>query len=206
MLSELELNKLRENIKRHMGSHRYEHTLGVEKAAMFLGSILLPERISELRAAALLHDVTKELSYDEQFSLLSTESFELSDEDKATLPALHSFSAVPFIKANYADYASDDILSAVFNHTLGAEDITLFDKIVFISDFIEDGRTYNSCMTTARFLKENIKQENTLDENIDFLNQAILMAIDATVSSVLRKNQTPHSRSIAMKNNLQLKH
>ena len=205
MYSISELNSLRESIKQYMGTHRYEHTLGVENAAIFLGSIFIPELVTELRAAALLHDVTKEMSYEDQFSLLNAYGIALSDEDKSALPALHSFSAAPFVKERFANYATEHILSAVFNHTLGAENITLFDKIIFIADFIEDGRTYDSCIATARFIRENITKENTQEQNLYFLDQAILMAIDATVSSVERKKQVPHSRTIAMRNKLQMK-
>ena len=103
MFSEQQLDALRENIKQYMGAHRYDHTLGVEKAVIFLGSIFLPEHVSELRVAALLHDITKEMSYDDQFSLLSSEGLIISEEDKMALPALHSFSAVPFIKIRLCD-------------------------------------------------------------------------------------------------------
>ena len=81
--------------------------------------------------------------------------------------------------------------------------MTLFDKIIFIADFIEDGRTYDSCIATADFLKRNVSADNMLEKNLCFLDQAILMAIDATISSVVKKNQTPHSRTIAMRNKLQ---
>ena len=203
MFSEIQLNELRNDVKQYMSAHRYMHTLGVENAAIFLGEMLLPARVSDLRVAALLHDITKEMSYDEQFSLLASYGFALSEEDRAALPALHSFSAAPFIRLRFAEYATDDILSSVFNHTLGTENITLFDKIIFIADFIEDGRTYDTCIATAEFMRKNIVSENTFDQNLYFLNKGILMSIDATVSSVLKKNQIPHSRTLAMKKQIE---
>ena len=45
-----------------MSGFRLEHTLGVERMAVRLGELMAPEHVDLLRAAALLHDVTKELT------------------------------------------------------------------------------------------------------------------------------------------------
>ena len=202
MFSTFEINELRIAVRSYMSEYRYNHTLGVERAASALGSILLPESLSELQAAALLHDVTKELSIDEQLILLDSSGTILTDEDKATLPAIHSFSAVPFIRMNFPRFATENILSSVSHHTLGAEKLSLFDKIIFISDFIEDGRAYTGCIKTAELVRNSIKPENTPDENMFSLDQAIVMALDFTISSVISKNQRPHSASLAMRHSL----
>ena len=202
MFSTLELDELRTAIKTYMSEYRYNHTLGVEKSAVSLGNVFLPKSIPELRAAALLHDITKEIAIDEQLKLLYLSGFSLTDEDIATLPALHSFSAVPLIKNKFPYFATDNILSSVAHHTLGAEDISLFDKIIFLSDYIEDGRMHDNCIKTAEFVRNNIKPEKTLEENIKYLNQAIVMAVDFTIATVIKRNEKPHSLTLAMKSSL----
>ena len=127
----------------------------------------------------------------------------LSDEDIATSPAIHSFAAVPIIKHSFPEYATKDILSAVFNHTLGCADMSLFDKIIFLSDFIEDGRKYESCKATARFVKENINKDNPYEQNVILLNHALIMAIDFTVESVKSRNESIHSSTYKMKQSLE---
>lgn len=202
MFSEFELDKLRREIRTYMSEYRYKHTLGVERAAIELGNVFLPKSLPELRVAALLHDITKELSLDEQMKLIDFSDLSITDEDRRTLPALHSFSAVPFIKEHFAHFATENVLSAVAHHTLGAENISLFDKIIFLADYIEDGRVHDSCIRTAQYVKSNLSLGRALSENTEVLNKAIIMAVDFTVAAVKSKNSTPHSRTVIMRSGL----
>ena len=196
------LINLRNRIREYVGDHRYKHILGVEKAAAYLGEIFLPEKVSEIRAAALLHDVSKEIPVNEQLKILKENGIELTDEDLRTAPALHSFSAVPVIKDRFPEFATEEILNAVRKHTLGSSDMTIFDKIIFIADFTEEGRTYDGCVKTAEYIRDNITKNTTIKQNAYYLDKAIIMAIDFTVESILQKNQTVHSSTIATRNAL----
>ena len=72
------LNVLRKSVKSRISERRYLHTLGVEDMATKLGEHFIPEMISELRAAALLHDVAKELDYQEQIKIISDQGILVS--------------------------------------------------------------------------------------------------------------------------------
>ena len=200
--SELELGILKESVQKRMGESRYSHTLGVEEAAIYLGKLLLPEQVSELRAAALLHDITKEITYEEHIKLLDDIGLKLTDEDLQTRAALHSFSAVPMITEQFNHYATPNILSAVENHTLGRENMSTFDKIIFIADFIEAGRAYEGCKRTAEYIKHNLKETMSEADRLIILDEAILMSIDFTIKSVLQRNQRVHSRTLQLKKNI----
>ena len=58
-ITEKMLAELRERVKPYLTDKRYLHTLAVEEEAAALGSVYLPSDINRLRAAALLHDITK---------------------------------------------------------------------------------------------------------------------------------------------------
>ena len=60
------LERLRSAVAAFETEKRYRHTLGVETEAAALATVLLPEKTDELRAAALLHDLTKCRSDEEQ--------------------------------------------------------------------------------------------------------------------------------------------
>ena len=75
------LSNLRTSVKARLSAKRYEHTIGVEAMASRLGWILMPDKIYELRAAALLHDISKEIPYEEQVDLLSKSTVVYTDED-----------------------------------------------------------------------------------------------------------------------------
>ena len=68
-MTENMITHLRETVKASMSEKRSFHTLAVEQMAIRLGQIYAPDKIYVLRAAALLHDITKELRGDEQIKL-----------------------------------------------------------------------------------------------------------------------------------------
>ena len=197
------IEQLRLSVKNRLSDKRYAHTLGVEEMARYLGSIILPDKVDELCIAALLHDITKELSYEEQVSLLKSSNVEYTREDLDTKPALHSISALPFIQKEYSEYATLDVLSAVSNHTLGKENMSIFDEIIFISDYSEAGRTYPSCIDVRNHLLRNVKLGKNSKDNITFLHSASLMAINSTIDSLGRRGEQIHSRTYLTKGYLE---
>ena len=60
IITEEQLAELREAISKVLSPKRYDHTLEVEKMTEKLCKIYCPDKILMLRAAALLHDITKE--------------------------------------------------------------------------------------------------------------------------------------------------
>lgn len=193
------IDSLRELVRGRMSEKRYLHTLGVENMSKRLGEILLPDKVSELTVAALLHDVAKELSYDEHLELLRRGEVEFTEEDLSVKPALHSIAAVPLILRDFTDFATSDVCSAVFNHTFGAPGMSIFDEIIFISDYAEEGRTYRTCIELREYLLENVKKENSKEDNLLALHTASLRSIEATVRSLTNRNEQINTRTLKTK-------
>ena len=193
------LSTLRTSVRERLSDKRYLHTLGVEDMAKFLGRILVPEKLGELCAAALLHDIAKELTFDNQMAILSSSDVIYTEEDVLAKAALHSIAAVPIIKRDFPEYATSDVISAVANHTLGKDEMSIFDEIIFISDYAEAGRTYSSCCKVREYLLKNINEDKTLDENLKVLHTASLNAINSTIDSLLSRGEQIHSRTFLTK-------
>lgn len=196
------LDSLRETVKNRLSEKRFLHTLGVERAAERLGKIFLPDNVSELRAAALLHDVAKEMPIDVQLDILKKAKFELNDDDMMSEGVVHSFTAPIVVKNDFPKFATENILSSVLNHTVGSEDMTVFDKIIFISDYIEDTRTYPSCVAVREMLYSSL-QSTFESERIIALNQACLASINATFSSLEKRHLPINPRMEATKKSLE---
>jgi len=180
--SEADIESLRLAVKGSLSSHRYLHTLGVENAAVKLGMIFCPSLLPELRVAALLHDVTKELSPEKTKEILTNNDL-ITDDCMWNMPAVfHSLTAPSFIRKEYPLYATENVLSAVYHHTVGAPNMSLFDKIIFIADYVEENRTYPSCVSTRAQLFDGIT--SGISDKLTVLNQAILSSLDATILSL----------------------
>ena len=188
-----QLAELKEKISLRMSKKRFFHTLGVERCAKKLGELVLPNKVQELRAAALLHDIAKEIPIDTQFEILENHSFLLTDEDRLTTGVIHSFTAPIIVESDFLDFAQPDILSAVLNHTLGCENMSTFDKIIFVSDYAEDTRPFESCIAVRDFLFEDIEKLSK-NERIKRLDDAFLMALNGVIEALTRLQQPINSR------------
>ena len=59
-----QLDALRNTVAGNISAARFEHTLGVERAAAGIRRVLCPQKLKLLCGAALLHDITKEYSFE----------------------------------------------------------------------------------------------------------------------------------------------
>ena len=193
------INRLRDDVKERLSKERYIHTLGVESLAKELGKVIIPEFLTELSVAALLHDIAKELSTPDQLALLASSGLSLTQEDLDTLPALHSFAAIPVIRSCFAEYADENVLSAVYNHTLGNPGMSIFDEIIFIADYAESGRKYEACQEVNRYLSEHISPKNAPKENLMFLHNAVVQSINHTIESLAKRGKVINNRTLKTK-------
>ena len=192
------LDTLRESVAKKLSEKRYNHTLGVELTAERLAKIFLPEKVNEIRAAALLHDISKEYSEAELVNLLK-QSANIFESDYKTPAAYHAFCAPTVIQRDFPEYATSEILSAVFNHTTGSESMSLFDKIIFISDYIEPGRKYYQCIETGNRLFTSLKSCSTEKEQIFCLDSAVLSALSNTVAALYERGAHINIRTLRAK-------
>ena len=186
--------RLREEIKKRLSPKRYDHTLGVETAAFTLGSYLLPEKIQQLRCAALLHDVAKELPQEEQLALISTESRVLECELEFK-SLYHAFAAPELIRRDYPELASQDVLSAVFYHTTADACMSLFDEIIFVADYIEPGREYPECIETRETLVASLNKSESIEDKILALHRAMYSELTNTVAHLNERGAPVNPRT-----------
>ena len=109
-----ELSELKEAVRGVLSEKRFRHTEGVCEEITRMGTVYLPDRVSELRAAALLHDVAKDLPIEEQIAICRKHADpELGSAVKS--PAiLHGHAASYLIPESYPKYALPEIISAIY--------------------------------------------------------------------------------------------
>lgn len=195
------LKNLRNSVSSKLSEKRYIHTLGVEKMSVMLSELCLPEKKFELSAAALLHDITKEESVQFQQQIFSLENAKDEEADVFDNAVLHSFTAPYIIKRDYPLFATEEILSAVEKHTVGDEDMSIFDEIIFLADFIEEGRKYQDSVLIRKYVFDNMKLGN-ISENLCVLHRACIMEIDSTLSHLESIGKQAARRSLLAKASL----
>lgn len=178
-----ELASLRERIRPYLTEKRYAHTLAVEGEAAYMAKLLLPEREGSIRAAALLHDIAKKLSFEMQLNYIR--EFDIMEADKTpVMDVAHAFAGAAMVMKHFPDFADRDIVSAVKNHATGRPGMTVFDAIIFLADYIEPTRTHESCRELHDIFHANMNEARTPDERIAVLRGGTVEAMRRTVSYV----------------------
>ena len=156
--------ELKEIVKSKMSLKRFTHTLGVVEMSEKLAKTYNAD-IEKCIVAALLHDICKEMDM-EYIKNICKDNFmnELSEEDLENNEILHGFAGAYYVK-NELGINDKEILSAIKYHTVGAENMTSVEKIVYIADAIEYGRNYPS---VVKIREETFKN----------LDRGILMEIE----------------------------
>jgi len=81
--------------------------------------------------------------------------------------------------------------------------MSVFDEIIFISDYAEENRKYISCKEVREYLLININKSNSQEKNITILHKASLLAINSTIDSLTRKGESINSRTVLTKQYLE---
>ena len=193
----IDLDDIRGELFERLTFERYSHTLGVENTALSLAEILCPESVLNVQAAALLHDVAKEIPYEEQIKLIEEFGLIVTDEDLTVAPGLHAICGVAIIMRDFLFCANKDVLSAVYKHCVGDSRMSLIDKIIYISDYIEPSRTFDAAIELRQELLCDLSQISKTDL-LKKLDCAVLSAATATVENLRKNNRHVHSRTLRM--------
>ena len=181
------LDVLREALRGEMSPARYAHTLGVERAVAKMAKLYCPEKEQMLRAAALLHDLTKEYTPEMQEEVLLREGIVLRPDEMATAAVHHAITAPAEIQRRYPAYATPLLLSAVRWHTTGREGMTLPEALLYLADVIEEGRTYEACVALReRFFGVNIAEMDE-EARMEHLVHVLLISLCGVRESVIKK-------------------
>lgn len=182
IITEASLDALREKVRPYMKESRYVHALGVESECEALGELLLPDRKMKLRAAALLHDITKRLTPDEQKKFCDENGISY-DKSYLMSPALfHAKTGAYVAKRDFPEFTDGEILSAIRYHTTGRRGMTLFESIVYLADYIEPNRTFDNCVSLRKFFWDGISSGADAEKTFRL---AMIKSFDMTISDAL---------------------
>lgn len=191
---------LRERVRERMSPKRFSHTLGVEAAAEKIAKKLLPNDLYEIRCAALLHDISKELSVGEHIKIMDGLSPRPTESDYMSQALYHSITAPTVIMRDFPELATSNILSAVRNHTSGAPDMSLFDEIIFLADFIDENRTYDFCRSTREEFFREFDEARDREEMIEILHKTTVKVLNFTIVYIVKNTMYLNERTVETRN------
>lgn len=204
-LTEDELEALREAVKPYYTEKRLSHTLGVEREAESLGRIFLPEDVTRLRAAALLHDITKNLPTEKQLKICEEFGIITEDADIAAPKLFHAKTGSLLAERDFSGYTDGEIISAVRWHTTGRADMSLFDMLIYLADYIEDTRTFPDCIALRKMFYEGIEGAKTEKERFEVLRKTMIRSFDMTIRCLIEEGGLVDRDTVEARNRFILK-
>ncbi|MBR2870550.1 MAG: nicotinate (nicotinamide) nucleotide adenylyltransferase [Clostridia bacterium] len=115
--------------------------------------------------AATLHDCAKYIDYK------TVDGF-IKDDDLPE-PVIHAFLGA-FIAQNILKIKDQDIINAIRYHTSGRVGMSVLEKLIFVADMLEDGRTYEGVDTLRQFYQGDLDvcfRECLKEEMIHLINK-----------------------------------
>lgn len=145
---------LKEQLKTLLTPERYAHSLGVMETAEELAKIYGADR-EKAKIAGLLHDCAKNL--DNIYERCQDLEVELDEFEQKSPPLVHAKLGAEVAKIEF--YVTDpEILDAIRWHTIGKAGMSLLEKIVFVADLTEPGRTFPDAKALRRLSRQNLDE------------------------------------------------
>ena len=175
-MTQLLVKKIEDAVReKYANTKRLNHILGVARLAKELA---IKFGLDSLKAyiAGLLHDYYKYEPISEMLELINDKAVE---EKFKNAPQIYHAYASSVAAQKFFNIKDEEILSAIKYHVYGRVDMTLFEKILVISDFAEDSREYPRCKEVRKILDEG---------NFDL---AMYLCIKYTILDVINKGGIP---------------
>ncbi len=151
-------------LSKDLKESRLMHTLGVIDTYQ--------ADVKKCETAALLHDCAKYMPLDKMIEICERNFAKLNELERKSPALLHSKAGACLAYEKYG-IKDEEILNAIKYHTTGKPDMTLMEKIIFVSDFIEPNRTHSDKLPMYRMIAMadlNLVCMNVLKDTIDYLN------------------------------------
>lgn len=181
---------INENIKTNLNKERYKHTMGVEEEAVKLAQ-LYGENIEKSRVAAIAHDCLKYV--DDKILIDMAKKYGIeTDEIQMNFPQLlHGPVGAVYCREKFG-VEDEDILNAIAFHTTGRKNMSMLEKIIYLSDMIEPGRYFLGINEIRKLALQDI-------------DRALILSCNNTLSYVISRNFLIHPLTIEFRNSLILK-
>ncbi|MGO3732743.1 MAG: bis(5'-nucleosyl)-tetraphosphatase (symmetrical) YqeK [Vagococcus sp.] len=142
-------------VSAQMSDKRFQHVLRVEKKAIELAR---KYHVNEEQAsiAALTHDYAKERPDSDMIDLINQHHFE-TDLLEYGNAIWHGILGAYLVKQELG-IEDETILNAIRLHTTGAKVMTELDKVIYVADYIEDGRDFPDVEVARRIANEDLDE------------------------------------------------
>ncbi|RHW40980.1 HD domain-containing protein [Neobacillus notoginsengisoli] len=173
-------------VKEQLTEHRYIHTVGVMETAITLAK-RYGANPKQAELAAIFHDYAKFRPKEDMKKIIIEQGYPEDLLDYS--PELWHAPAGAYLVEHEAGITDSEVLDAIRYHTSGRPRMRLLEKIIYLADYIEPGRSFPGVEDTRIIAKSD-------------LDGALIHSIKNTISFLLKKNQPVYPDTFLTYNDL----
>ena len=174
-------------IKSRLTPKRLYHSICVAEKAKHLAEKYGADP-EKAYTAGLVHDIMKNQSAEEMLKLIESDGQELTESEKAITVTLHAIAGEIYLRKELG-VTDEELLSAVRWHTTGKEDMSLFEKIIYVADLVSEDREYPDVNEVRQLAEEN-------------LDKTLLRGLSFTIEDNAKKYKLIHADTVKAYNYL----
>lgn len=165
----------------------YRHCAGVAEEAANLARRYGADE-NQAYIAGMVHDYAKRYSFSEQRKKARQLGLKPDFFGGAEKKLLHAPLGALLIKEELS-ITDEEVIGAVACHTTGRPGMNLLEKIIYLADLTEPGRSYPGVEAIRKAAQTS-------------LEEALLLAVENVIKSVLKRRLYLHPCSVALRNEL----
>ena len=142
------LIKMKKTLRKYLDRDRFEHSEGVMYTAAAL-AMRYGEDLEKAQVAGILHDCAKCIPDNKKLKICEKHHIAVTEAEIESPFLLHAKVGAYIAKEKY-HIEDTEILDAIACHTTGKPAMTLLEKIIYISDYIEPMRNKASNLDDVR--------------------------------------------------------
>lgn len=173
------------SLQSRLPANKFAHSLRVMETAKSL-ALQYDADVHKAAIAGLLHDCARALTLEEQLKKADDAGILLDEIQRREKVLIHGPLGAVMAREIYG-VEDREILRAVELHTTGDIAMTVLDKVVYLSDYIEPGRKFPGV--------EDIRAKAAVD-----LDSAVVLALESTIIHVISQGKLLHPKTIASRN------
>ena len=187
-IENIDTKQIIENLNIMLKPKRLEHSINVAKCAIKLSEIYGYDK-EKAYLAGLVHDCAKYFTKEQIDSYVEKYNIELDPLEVDNIALSHSIIG-SFAIQDVFNIQDMDIINAVRYHTTGRENMSILEKIIFMADRIEEGRSFPGV---------DYLRELSFNKQLD---KALITSFNNTIKFVIDNDQLIHPRSVKARNYL----
>lgn len=141
-------------IQRMLKPKRFEHSLNVAEQAVILAE-MYHENTDKAYLAGILHDVCKNMPTEEQLQWVKKSDIILDSGILQQPKVWHGIAGSVFIQDELG-VTDEDIINAVRYHTIGRENMSRLEQIVYLADLTSKERNYSDVGKVRKLAQKSL--------------------------------------------------